>query len=102
MKRCSTANVGDVLAVDRQHSGLGENPVIVRVYIYIFYYVGCVGGLLQFFFFLPLSPYQLFTLIPFTPFFYIPPNRQHKGKFLQIPSSAMDLTANITANTSPT
>ena len=69
MKRCSTANVGDVLAVDRQHSGLGENPVIVRVYIYIFYYVGCVGGLLQFFFFLPLSPYQLFTLIPFTPFF---------------------------------
>ena len=57
MKRCTTANVGDVLAVDRQHSGQGQNPVIVRVYIYIFNYVGYVGGLLGFFFFLPLSPY---------------------------------------------
>ena len=56
MMRCSTANVGDMLAVHRQHSGQGKNPVIVRVYIYIFYYVGYVGGLLGFFFFLPSLP----------------------------------------------
>lgn len=50
MMRCSTANVGDMLAVHRQHSGEAQNPVVVRVYIYIFYYVGYVGGLLGFFF----------------------------------------------------
>lgn len=36
-----------MLAVDRQHSGQAQNPVIVRVIYFFFPYVGYVGGFLN-------------------------------------------------------